>query len=436
MGRRIEPQRRPRCPLGLLIIGVAGCAAHVPPPAGCASDNDCKLVRICEAGQCVWPKAPTVVSCVAAPAGTGAAPIPVGPPAQGMFRFEPQHRGRSPYRLPAQRPVVRWTFETAGPITSSPALSSDGLVLVGSHDGRLRAIDAQGKLRWSFATSDTIFSSPALSAFGAVVFGADDDFLYELDGRNGKSLWKMRAGSCAQTLGVGPDASRCDVDGGPTIGLDGTIYFGGDAVYAVNPNGDLRWRFATGGHVSSAPAVTPDGTVVVGSLDNNVYAINKDGTKRWDFRARGDVESSPAIEEDGTIYFGSDDNKLYAISPLGQIVWAFTTGDDIRAAPAVGRDGTVYVGSFDGLFYAVHRDGTPAWTFRTGDRIYSSALVDAAGAILFGSEDDRLYCLEPDGKLRWSVELGGDVDSSPILASDGTVYVGSDDKKLYALHAP
>ena len=418
------------------MLGVAGCAAHLPPPPGCGSDNDCKLARVCEAGQCVWPKELVSVSCAAPPAAVSVAPLPVGPPAQAMFRFDPQHRGRSTCRLPTQRPEIHWTFETAGPITSSPALSSDGLVLFGSHDGRLHAIDRQGKLRWSLVTGDLIFSSPAISLSGAVYVGSDDDFLYALDAKNGRSLWKMRAGSCAQTLGVGPDASRCDVDGGPTIGLDGTIYFGGDAVYAVNPNGDLRWRFATEGHVSTAPAVMPDGTVVAGSMDNNVYAINKDGTKRWDFRARGDVESSPAIEEDGTIYFGSDDNKLYAISPFGQIVWAFSTGDDIRAAPTIGRDGTVYVGSFDSLLYAIHRDGTPAWTFRTGDRILSSALVDAAGAILFGSQDDRLYCLEPDGRLRWSVELGGDVDSSPILAPDGTIYVGTDDKKLYALHTP
>jgi outer membrane protein assembly factor BamB len=429
---RHNPNQR----LGLVALLLAGCAAHVPPPppSGCRSDNDCKLTRVCEAGACVWPKEKAPFTCVTPPTGSGAAPVPVGPPAQAMFRFDPQHRGRSPYRLPSQKPETRWTFETGGPITSSPALSSDGLIVVGSHDGRLIAVDRQGKLRWSLATGDLIFSSPAISAFGAVVVGSDDDFLHAVDLKNGKALWKLRSGTCAQTVGTGPEASRCDVDGGPTIGLDGTMYFGGDAVYAVNASGELRWRFQTAGHVSTAPAIMPDGTVVAGSMDNTFYAINRDGSKRWDFRARGDIESSPAIEEDGTIYFGADDNKLYALSPLGQIVWAFSTGDDIRATPAIGRDGTVYVGSFDGLFYAVRRDGTAAWTFRTGDRILSSALVDTAGAILFGSQDDRLYCLEPDGKLRWSVELGGDVDSSPILASDGTIYVGTDDKKLYALH--
>jgi outer membrane protein assembly factor BamB len=418
-------------------LALAGCATHTTAqqPVACGSDLDCKLARVCEAGACVWPKELAPAACMtSAVAGAESRPMQVAP-AQGMFRFDYQHRGRSNYKLPVQRPEVRWTYETGGPITSSPLLSSDGLVIVGSHDHRVHAVDRQGQARWSFSTNDLIFSSPALTSTGILLIGSDDDTLYALDQKSGKSFWKVRSGTCPQTQGVGPEASRCDVDGGPTIGPDGTIYFGGDAVYAVSPNGELRWRFVTAGHVSTAPAVMQDGTVVAGSRDNNVYAINRDGSKRWDFRARGDIESTPAIEEDGTIYFGADDNRLYALSPQGQIVWAYTTGDDIRATPTIGRDGTVYVGSFDGLFYAVHRDGTPAWSFRTGDRILSSALVDANGAILVGSQDDRLYCLEPDGKLRWSVELGGDVDSSPILAADGTIYVGTDDKKLYALRA-
>lgn len=420
----------------LVALVLAGCATHaVQQPVACGSDKDCKLARVCEAGACVWPKEQAPMICLSQAGAVDGRMVQVVP-AQGMFRFDYQHRGRSNHKLPLQRPVVRWTYETGGPVTSSPVLASNGNVLVGSHDHKLHALDRQGKPQWTFATDDLIFSSPALSATGMAVVGSDDDTLYAVDDKSGKLLWKLRAGTCPQNKGVGPEASRCDVDGGPTIGPDGTIYFGGDAIYAVSPNGEQRWRFVTGGHVPTAPAVMQDGTVVAGSRDNNIYAVNRDGSKRWDFRTRGDVESTPAIEEDGTIYFGSDDNKLYALNPQGQIVWAYTTGDDIRAAPAIGRDGSVYVGSFDGLLYAVHRDGTPAWTFRTGDRILSSALVDASGAILVGSQDDRLYCLEPDGKLRWSVELGGDVDSSPILAEDGTIYVGTDDKRLYALHAP
>ena len=122
-------------------------------------------------------------------------------------------------------------------------------------------------------------------------------------------------GACPQRVGIGPEASRCDVDAGPTVGPDGVIYTGGDGIYAINPDGTLRWHFVTGGHVSSAPAVLPDGTVVAGCQDDLVYAIAPNGQKRWDFRAGADVEAAPAIGDDGTIYVGSDDDKLYALAP-------------------------------------------------------------------------------------------------------------------------
>jgi outer membrane protein assembly factor BamB len=411
---------------------------HAPAPEGCGSDKDCKLDRVCEANHCVWPKRPAETSGGAHQASwSSASPeaAPTGPPAQGMFRFDPRHRGRSPFLLPKQKPDTIWTLETPAPVTSSPTVSADGLVLVASHSGKVFALGGDGKPAWTFIAADLVWSTPAIAADGTVYVGSDDDNLYALEGKTGKLLWKYRVGTCQQTVGIGPEATRCDVDAGPTIGPDGALYTGGDGIYAINANGTLRWRFATGGHVSSTPALAADGTVYAGSQDNSIYAVNPEGKRQWEFRARDDVESSPAIEEDGTIYIGSDDNRLYALSPQGQMLWAFTTGDDVRASPAIGHDGTVYIGSFDGLLYAIRRDGTLAWAFRTGDRIMSSALVDASGAVLVGSQDDRLYAIEPDGKLRWSVELGGDVDSSPIIAPDGTIYVGSDDGKLYALRA-
>jgi outer membrane protein assembly factor BamB len=418
--------------------------AHLEPTT-CGSDKDCKLQRVCDLGRCVWSgsrtdrSAAVVPSGGKQPAGSQALSLALPPtetePARTMFRFGPLHRGRSPYLIPAKKPSVDWATVTGGPISSSPALLDDGSVAFASHDQHLYIVGRDGTLKWSHATSDIIFSSPAVGLEGTIYIGSDDDHLYAL-GPSQKPLWIFQIGSCPQHVGVGPDASRCDVDAGPTLGPGGVIYTGGDGIYAINPDGTLRWRFATGGHVSSAPAVLPDGTVIAGCQDDMIYAVAPDGTKRWDFRTGGDVESSPAVSEDGTIYVGSDDQKLYALALDGSLRWAFTTGDDIRASAALAPGGLVLIGSFDSQLYAIKPDGTLAWTFRTGDRIVSSALVDAKGAVLFGSQDDRVYALEADGRFRWSVELGGDVDSSPILAADGTIYVGSDDKKLYALRVP
>ena len=427
--------------LSIVTIAVwAAACAHVEPNP-CLGDRDCKLNRLCDAGRCVWPADASHAPGAAVGGGVGAPALPLPQyaiePAQAMFRFGPAHRGRSPFVLPSAKPAVWWAFATGGPIVSSPAVAADGSVLVGSQDNKVYAVARDGTLKWSYATGDIIFSSPAVAHDGTIYIGSDDDHLYAMTpaGAAARPRWIVQMGACPQRVGIGPEASRCDVDAGPTIGPDGVIYTGGDGVYAINPDGSLRWHFVTGGHVSSAPAVLSDGTVVAGSQDDILYAIAPNGQKRWDFRAGADVESSPAIGDDGTIYVGSDDHKLYALGPDGVMRWAFTTGADVRASAAIGN-GVIYIGSFDAQLYAVRLDGTLAWTFRTGDRIVSSALVDSHGAVLFGSQDDRLYCLEPDGHLRWSVELGGDVDSSPTLAADGTIFVGSDDHKLYALRAP
>ena len=37
------------------------------------------------------------------------------------------------------------------------------------------------------------------------------------------------------------------------------------------------------------------------------------GTQKWSFATAGSVESSPAVGKDGTIYVGSDDENVYAL---------------------------------------------------------------------------------------------------------------------------
>ena len=64
----------------------------------------------------------------------------------------------------------------------------------------------------------------------------------------------------------------------------------------------------------SSPAIGADGTIYIGSEDNNLYAFNPDGSLQWQYLTSGSIDSSPAIAADGTIYVGSDDHYLYAFS--------------------------------------------------------------------------------------------------------------------------
>ncbi|CAN5506911.1 hypothetical protein BH11MYX1_BH11MYX1_18740 [soil metagenome] len=216
-----------------------------------------------------------------------------------MFGGDARHTGKRGGPAPTQQPKELWSVDLKGVVAGSPTIGPDGTIYVTSHEGSLFAIDIAGKVKWAFKTGDRSWSTPAVAQDGTIYIGSDDDFLYAVK-PDGALKWKLRLGAC-DPKGFGPESSRCDVDGGPTIGPDGTIYVGGDGIHAVWPDGTLRWKLATAEHVASTPALAPDGTVYAGSQDDALYAIAPDGTKRWEVRTGGDIDAAPTIGADGTI---------------------------------------------------------------------------------------------------------------------------------------
>ena len=199
--------------------------------------------------------------------------------------------------------------------------------------------------------------------------------------------------------------------------------------------GTLKWSYTTGSYIAySSPAIGADGTIYVGSEDNNLYAINPNGGLKWSFTTGYWILSSPVIGADGTIYVGSYDHTLYAINPDGGLKWSYATGSSIYSSPAIGADGTIYVGSLDGKLYAINPNGTLKWSYTTGGWIATSPAIGADGTIYVGSLDGKLYAINPNGTLKWSYATGNFIYSSPAIGADGTIYVGSEDYKLYAIH--
>lgn len=139
---------------------------------------------------------------------------------------------------------------------------------------------------------------------------------------------------------------------------------------AINPDdGTEKWHFTVPQpekNLWACPAIGPDGTIYVGSVSdlnyigvdgspsNNcyLYAINPNGTLKWSYPSGSNIYSSAAIGSEGTIYFGSADHTFYALNPDGTLKWQYQTDDMIVSSPAIGADGTVYVGSNDGKLYA------------------------------------------------------------------------------------
>lgn len=363
-----------------------------------------------------------------------------------MFHGDPMHTGQSTVGADANSGALKWTLGTSNQLDpspaigvhSSPVISADGTIYVGG-DNCFWAVNPDGTVKWKFLVGSVIgFSSAAIGADGTIYLGSDDGALRALvDGGQGQVSQKWAFPT------DGP------VETSPAIAADGTVYFGSEDnnVYAVNPDGTLKWKFATGASLyTSSPAIGRDGTIYIGSFDQNLYALIDNGQgsvlKKWAFSTAGVIYSSPAIGEDGTIYFGSADHALYALRDVGQgsvdLKWSFPTREGVYSSPAIGVDGTIYIGSNDQNLYALKDNGSSAkekWTLSIGG-VFSSPAISADDVIFVGSENGNIYAIVDGGEtvsVRWKYGTGGSVFSSPAIGSDGTIYIGSDDDYLYAV---
>lgn len=347
--------------------------------------------------------------------------------------------GHSPFNAPRVQPDARRLYEM-GPIAAPLALDGE-IVIAAGLDHAVKAFGPDG-VRWSRRASDLVFAPPLVDR-GVVFVGGDDDVVRAYRVSDGEPRGTLRCGSCRPSVGVGPTASRCDVEG-MALGPDGTIYVAADGVYALGRDLITKWHYGpvavlqSGNpqrpiHCLSAPTVGRDGTIYVGCDDDQVHALRPDGTLKWAFNAGADVGSGIVVGPDGTIFFGTDEGKVYFLAPDGPVRAVVQLKNAVRTPPAIGIDGRYIAVTLDGAVAALTPDGSVRWVFRAAARVMSAPLVDASGLILFGSHDGRVYALDSEGSLVWSVMLDGAVTGSPVLAADGTIWIGTAAGGIYAI---
>ena len=208
--------------------------------------------------------------------------------------------------------TLKWKYLTGYLITSDPAIGLDGTIYIGSGDTYLYAMNPNGTLKWRFKTGDIIKGQASIATDGTVYISSFDQHLYALYPNNGTVKWQSYVWGS---------------EGTPAIAADGTIYVGSDKLYAVYPNGTIRWGFTLGLReyvAQSCPAISADGTIYVGTNINGTYAgdiiaVNPDGTERWRKRIANEwVDSSPAIASDGTVYIGSASDDYGFLHAFGR----------------------------------------------------------------------------------------------------------------------
>lgn len=202
---------------------------------------------------------------------------------------------------------------------------------------------------------------------------------------------------------------------------------------------------------ASWPGLASDGSTAFLAMNQQVYAIDvSSGTARWRYPAEPErgrtFYAAPAVTEDGTLLVGDFVNQITALRGSdGSELWGPVPLSDDRnerviGAPTLAGD-MVLVPSTDGRLYARKlAGGDPVWTFPDEadppleEAIWSAPLV-AGDRVYLSSMDHHVYALDlSTGRSLWASppDLGGAVANTPVMAGD-LLLVGSFASQLVAL---
>ena len=242
------------------------------------------------------------------------------------------------------RPLVKGGM---GPVIGGPALAeAEGLILVGSHDRNLYALDAEtGKNGWTFPTDEAVWSSPTVED-GVVYFGSMDGHVYALSLQEGTELWRSKTGGAVITR--------------PLL-LDDMLIVGSfdRKLYALNlATGERLWAFEGDDWFWASPISSGD-TIVAASMNGTVYGLDRDGNPTWPapFEAGSSIMSTPVVVGD-KIVVGTNEGRLHILSAdTGETLEVLKDlGGRIKAP--LSTDGTmVFVGVQDGTVRGIDVEG-------------------------------------------------------------------------------
>jgi outer membrane protein assembly factor BamB len=323
---------------------------------------------------------------------------------------------------------VLWKTAVGGAVATQPQVTRDlRFAYVGTLAGELVKIALDGSIVWRKNLGGRVYGSPAIATNGTVIVGSDDHALFAFSAE-GTSIYRLKLDDEADV----PVLVRAD---------DSIVAAAGKELVGVSSNGTVLFRYAAKGKIFTAPAQGASGELYFGAQDHHGYAVSAHGELIWRVDLGSDVDGSPAVADDGSIVFGTDHGDLVRLGARGEVLARTSLGGYLRGGVALARSGDALVGVYGpapGLV-RVSPTGELLGAFRirgTGAKefgVHGGALEDDTGAVFFGAQDNKLYALEPDGKLRFTLETSGDIDAPVTLLPNGRLLVASEDGTVYCV---
>ena len=253
---------------------------------------------------------------------------------------------------------LRWAVPVATPSSNlyatTPAIAADGSIFIAHRDGKVGSLTPDGEYTEYPSTGlSNITSGVAISRSGMVyVTGGNSLGLFGYNPSTDISwTYNTNFGGASSAL-IGALKSTT-----VAIGADGTVYSVSDAtsggiIFAVDGvTGAEKWAYTTVGAIpDGGVALGADGTVyasggeyLASTPSAGIYAINPDGTLKWHYPSTAAVQTSPIVDSRGYIHFVDAEATYYVLTAEGELFSSLSLGDACASSPVMDANGNLYV---------------------------------------------------------------------------------------------
>ncbi|MCL4560600.1 MAG: PQQ-binding-like beta-propeller repeat protein [Chloroflexi bacterium] len=175
------------------------------------------------------------------------------------------------YALNASGGSLVWKTDLGGPAVGEPALSSSGVLYVGTVSKEMLAVDAaSGKVLWRMPTTGGVWDKPIFDN-GTLYFGDMSGNFYAVDAATGKVKWQINPGGA--------------IIDSPLL-TTSAIIFGTEsgALVSTDFSGKILWNRQINGKLYTTPVQAGDRILVAISQGTDlVVAMDKNGNQVWSF---------------------------------------------------------------------------------------------------------------------------------------------------------
>ena len=338
----------------------------------------------------------------------------------------------------------------------SGAAVRDGIIYIGSRDGKVVAINSSTQSKqWDYTITPptSIYTTPIVDGdlvyvgtYNGIVLALNTSARVEdlpfPQARYGEWEWycpieNAKSNAIVADLAMSEDALYVASSNGRVYSLDkgsGDENWKREDIPVLTENAEKLWN---------SPVIQGN-TLYVSTFDGHIYTLSAETGQLldWSFEAEAGFASVPVIYED-IIYVGSFDRHLYAATIGSDVpLWKFPqekpAGNWFWASPII-NEGIVYAGCLDGKLYAIEaKTGEKLWEFDAESPIVSSpVLID--NLLIVGAESGNVYVINPETGVGERIKNRENSDKPTIndqiraslCAHEGLVYVRGEDNQLY-----